>query len=69
MTLTPAYGRDYKSRAQVIESLNKGDDFMANDYNRSGYCSVRDLPDGQHQVRDKSLRKVWVVNINGGVAK
>jgi hypothetical protein len=69
MTLTPAYGRDYKNRAQIITDLNSGVDFVMNDYNASGYCSVRDLPDGQHQVRDRSLRKLWVVNVKGGVAK
>lgn len=69
MTLTPAYGRDYKNRAAIVEDLNAGKDFMMNDYNQSGYCSLRDLPDGQVQVRDASHRKVWTVNIKNGVAK
>lgn len=28
-TLTPAYGRDYKSRAAVLADLNAGRDFLA----------------------------------------
>jgi hypothetical protein len=69
MTLTPAYGRDYKNRASIVKDLNEGLDFVMQDIRYSGYCSVRDLPDGQHNVRNASLRKVWVINVNGGVAK
>ena len=69
MTLTPAYGRDYRKRADIITDLNSGKDFYGNDYNSSGYINLAQLPDGQHQVRDKSLRKLWVVNVRNGVAK
>lgn len=31
MTLTPAYGRDYKSVQAVREAYNKGDDFVIAD--------------------------------------
>ncbi len=67
-TLTPAYGRDYKNRAQIIEDLNKGLDFTMQTFNFSGYCSIRDL-EGSFQVRDRSLRKSWTVSIKQGVAK
>ena len=73
MTLTPAYGRDYKSRAQVVTDLNEGKDFIMNtfygDGYGGGYCSIRDLKDGQIQARDKSLRKLWTINIQDGKAK
>lgn len=68
-TLTPAYGRDYKNRASIVESLNKGDDFILNTYNGSGYCSIRDIADCQIQVRDKSMRKVWTINVRNHIAK
>lgn len=29
MTLTPAYGRDYKSQAQVLADFNANKDFLA----------------------------------------
>lgn len=68
-TLTPAYGRDYKSRAEVVASLNEGHDFNYRSYNGDGYVSVRDLADGSIQVRNANLRKVWVINITSGKAK
>lgn len=68
-TLTPAYGRDYTRRADVVDDLNAGLDFYANTPVGHGYCSIRDLADGQFQVRDQSLRKVWTVNVRGGMAK
>lgn len=68
-TLTPAYGRDYKAKAAIVEDLNKGIDFTINTYQGSGYCSVRDLADGDYQVRNANHRKVWVINIKSGVAK
>jgi len=67
-TLSPAYGRDYKNRLSVVTDLNAGKDFMMNTYNGSGYCSVRDLADGTVQVRNQSLRNVWVINIKNGIA-
>lgn len=67
-TLVPAYGRDYKSRAEVVLALNSGADFTIQTYNGSGYVSITDL-DGQFQARDKSLRKLWVIKIADGIAK
>jgi len=32
ITLTPAYGRDYKSRKEVVEAWEQGKDFIINDY-------------------------------------
>ena len=70
-TLTPAYGRDYRSKAAIVEDLNAGLDFMLNTYggSRPLPCSLSDLADGSFQVRDRSLRKLWVVAVKGGVAK
>lgn len=68
-TLTPAMGRDYKSKGQVIADLNAGLDFTYNSYNGSGYVSIADLDTGTFQVRDRSCRKLWVVSIRDHVAK
>jgi uncharacterized protein YktB (UPF0637 family) len=68
-TLTPAYGRDYKNRAQVVESLNKPEDFVISNHTGEGYCSISDLADGHFQVRNKNLRKVWLIEVKHGVAK
>lgn len=67
-TLTPAYGRDYKNKAAIIEDLNKGVDFVFNGISGSGYCSIRDLADGNYQVKNANHRKVWVINVSSGVA-
>lgn len=69
MTLTPAFGRDYKSKKEILESLNKGEDFILNAYNGHGYCSVRDLPNGYVQVRNANHQKVWSVTVQNGIAK
>lgn len=37
--LVPAYGRDYKSKAAVIEAFNKGKDFTI--------CNIHDPYDGK----------------------
>ncbi len=68
MTLTPAYGRDYKSKAEILAALNKPEDFMANHFTGCAYCSVEDLADGEHMVRYKGLRNVAVVVVKGGKA-
>jgi len=67
-TLTPAYGKDYSKRSEIVEDLNAGKDFVMNTYNFTGYCSIRDLADGQFQVRYHH-NKLVVVNIKNGVAK
>lgn len=71
MTLTPAYGGDYKNRAAIVDDLNKGRDFIMHTYNgSSGYCSKRELPSGEDiQVRNANRRKVWVITIQNGRAK
>lgn len=46
ITLTPAYGRDYKSAKAAKEDLLSGKDFLINDITHpfcGKYCSVRDL--------------------------
>ena len=66
--LTPAYGRDYKSRKAIVEALNKPLDFTWNKQLDEGYCSVTDLPDGHIEVRYKQNRNLCVITITNGVA-
>ena len=56
-TLTPAYGRDYKSRLAAIESLEAGKDWLSQPENKP--CSIRDLqPGATVTLRFGQLRKV-----------
>jgi len=48
-TLTPAYGRDYRTKTQVIEDFYKGKDFIFNNVSNryhGSYCSCRDFSAG-----------------------
>lgn len=44
--LTPAYGRDYCYKAEVLEAFRQGKDFMLNLMNETTYCSVTDYNAG-----------------------
>ena len=57
MTLTPAYGRDYKSKKEVQADLLANKDFVAEPEGR--YVSYQELPNGHHQVRYKRLTQVY----------
>jgi hypothetical protein len=46
-TLTPAYGRDYKSKKEVLTDFRDGKDFVYNHFRRVTYCSIRDYGVGQ----------------------
>jgi hypothetical protein len=63
-TLTPAYGRDYKSKAEVEKAFRDGKDFQYNSFNGSGYCSINDFaPGSKVQLRYKNIRSVTVVTV------
>ena len=58
-TLTPAYGRDYTSKAKAEADLRNGKDFVLNAPQGVTYCSVRDFRAGDTlNVRYKALRNV-----------
>lgn len=59
MTLTPAYGRDYKSKKEVEEALAAGKDFVVQP--DGSYINYAELPRGSHQVRYAKLKKVCVI--------
>ncbi len=67
-TLTPAYGRDYKSKKAVIEDLLAGKDFVLYDL-MSSYngkvCNLDDLRKAEYtsvHVRYSAMTKVLVIN-------
>jgi hypothetical protein len=64
MTLTPAYGRDYKSKKQVWSDWEAGKDFVVADLFSGGgkYCNKADVPKGTSiTFRYAKLTKVCVV--------
>ena len=63
-TVTPAYGRDYKSAAAAILDFKQGKDFDYQGFDGRGYCSVRDFKCGDKiNIRYGNLRKVTVYNV------
>lgn len=42
LTLVPAYGRDYKSKAALLADWEAGKDFLASGIPVHGYTSIRD---------------------------
>ena len=70
LTLTPAYGRDYKSRQTVINDLRANRDFVVADI-VSPDCgrvinleALRSCDIKQVRVRHAGLRRVSVINVN-----
>lgn len=72
-TLTPAYGRDYKSVAAAVADFEAGKDFILNDYSSpwdGKPCnaeSLRNGPSGKVLIRYDKMRKVLVAKIPGWV--
>ena len=65
-TLTPAYGRDYKSKKEVLEDFDGGKDFLFNSFDKQCYCSKEDLlNDGIEsvQIRFNKSTKVIIVKL------
>jgi hypothetical protein len=54
-TLTPAYGRDYKSAEAVLKDYTEGKDFVVQP--QAQYCSIRDFPDEIVKIRYSRLTK------------
>lgn len=70
MSLTPAYGRDYKSQAAVSEAWHKGQDFIiasfGHRYDGKPMNINQTNPGDSFEIRYSNLRKVAVVA--GGAA-
>jgi len=68
ITLTPAYGRDYKNKQQVTEAWQDGYDFIVNQWGHKydGKPVRRAQLDGierQVKIRYGNLRKVIVLDV------
>jgi hypothetical protein len=69
LTLTPAYGRDYKSKKAVLEDFNANKDFVAHSHDpreRGGFTNKPDLVKMGHKqvkIRYSQLNKVIVVEV------
>ncbi len=63
-TLTPAYGRDYKSKRAVQEEFEAGKDFQAHYMGSLTYCSIRDAKPGMKiKFRYDKQRKVCFITV------
>lgn len=59
--LTPAYGRDYKSKKEVLKHFLEGKDFIIHTPTMETYTSIRDIaPGATIQFRYKKLTQVAV---------
>lgn len=69
MTLTPAYGRDYKSRKEILADLESGKDFIIADISSqwdgkpANKQSLIEAGQTMVNVRYNQLRKVTVVKL------
>lgn len=68
--LSPAFGRDYSSRGDVVAAFEAGRDFvLCSVFHGSGYVSARDFTPGDRvQLRYGKLRKTTVHVVKGGAA-
>lgn len=64
--LIPAYGRDYKSKADVLKDWNADKDFTVSGYGGSGYINKSGAQQAgvtSVNIRYKQLRSVCVVKV------
>ena len=62
LTLSPAYGRDYKSQKAVQADWDAGKDFVVETMGHGMYANKADLKGEKVMVRYAKLRKVMVVS-------
>lgn len=65
LTVSPAYGRDYKSAKEAQEAFLSGKDFVMDSPGQGGtYCSVRDFAPGTIvEVRFNKKEKLLFVEV------
>lgn len=67
MILVPAYGKDYKSKEEVLKAWNDGKDFLMKPMDC--YCSIRDkvaIKEGGYdsiEFRYSSRKKAFVITL------
>jgi hypothetical protein len=64
LSAVPAYGRDYKTKKEVLADWEAGKDFIIQDMFRSGYVNKNDAPKGATvNIRYKRLTQVCPVKV------
>lgn len=66
MTLTPAYGRDYKSKKEILSDLLAGKDFIVHEPHGSTYINLAGLRAAEVveiNVRYRAMRSVSVFQV------
>lgn len=68
VTVTPAYGADYKKRADAVKAWNEGKDFILQDCTSPWYgkpCSCRNFKEKGTviNIRYRQLREIAVVKV------
>ena len=65
LSAVPAYGRDYKSKKEVLADWNAGKDFLIQDMQHSGYVNKNDAPKGATiNIRYKRMTQVCPVKVS-----
>ena len=68
ITITPAYGRDYKNKGEVLSDLfDNVKDFKMHQLFNESYCNIDDLKHlkvGKVQVRYNKLQKSFMIDTN-----
>ncbi len=62
-TSSSAYGRDYKSKNEVLKDWNLEKDFQYHEMLKEAYVNKDDCPKGEHQFRDMGDRNVMLINV------
>lgn len=71
-TLVPAYGRDYKSKKEVLADFNADKDFIIADMMSQWdgkYVNKSQLSQGTVNIRYKRLTRVLVAKVDGVIEK
>lgn len=64
LSAVPAYGRDYKSKAEVKAAWEAGKDFEIQSFNQGGYVNKDDAPRGATiNIRYKRLTQVCPIKV------
>ena len=66
VTLTPAYGRDYKKKADVQADFDAGKDFVMVDLMQTTHCNKQDIEamkPVQANIRYKNLQNIHSIII------
>ena len=66
MVLTSAYGRKYKTKADVIRDYEQGKDFILNDVTspwHGKYCSCRDFIGRRVELRYGKINQHLIIHV------